>query len=105
MQKSFSIPRWRTAQRVEKPRSHERQIDRETRHCPKEYPPGKEMEQGKQSIDEIYLAALEKPTDEERSAFLAHACAGDEELRQRIERLLRAQPKIGSFLETPAPEL
>jgi eukaryotic-like serine/threonine-protein kinase len=57
------------------------------------------------SIDEIYLAALEKPTLREQSAYLDEACAGDEELRQRVERLLRVQPHIGDFLESPAPEI
>src|SRR3990172_11660089 len=63
------------------------------------------MDQGKPRVDEIYLAAVEQPTDHERSAYLDQACAGDEELRQRVERLLRAQPNVGSFLESPAPEL
>ena len=57
------------------------------------------------SIDEIYLAALEKPSTQERSAYLDRACAGDEGLRQRVERLLRAQPNVGNFLESPAPEI
>jgi eukaryotic-like serine/threonine-protein kinase len=57
------------------------------------------------SIDEIYLAALEKPTLREQSAYLDEACAGDEELRQRVERLLRVQPHIGDFLESPALEI
>ncbi|HEX4072328.1 MAG TPA: protein kinase, partial [Planctomycetaceae bacterium] len=57
------------------------------------------------SIDEIYLAALEKPTLREQSAYLDEACAGDEEMRQRVERLLRVQPHIGDFLESPAPEI
>ena len=63
------------------------------------------MDARKPSIDEIYLAALEKPTAQERSAYLDQACVGDDELRQRVERLLRAQPNIGSFLESPAPEI
>jgi eukaryotic-like serine/threonine-protein kinase len=38
----------------------------------------------------IFAAALEKATEEERAAYLAEACAGDEPLRRRIEALLRA---------------
>ncbi len=57
------------------------------------------------SIDEIYLAALEKSTGQERSDYLDAACAGNDTLRRRIERLLRAQSKVGEFLESPAPEV
>src|SRR5262245_59868785 len=38
-------------------------------------------------ISRLYHAALERPA-EERTAFLAEACAGDEELRREIESLL-----------------
>ena len=57
------------------------------------------------SIDEIYLAALEKSTGQERSDYLDAACAGNDTLRRRIERLLRAQSKVGEFLESPQPPL
>ena len=62
------------------------------------------MESAKRGVDEIYLAALEKQSVQARSVFLDQACAGDDELRRRVERLLRAQPHIGNFLEAPAPE-
>src|SRR5262245_51595369 len=57
------------------------------------------------NIDDIYLAALERTTVADRAAYLDQACGGDEELRRRVERLLQAQPNVGSFLESPAPEL
>jgi serine/threonine protein kinase/Flp pilus assembly protein TadD len=57
------------------------------------------------NVDEIYLAALEREAAEERSAYLEDACAGNPELRHRVERLLEAQQKVGSFLESPAPEI
>jgi serine/threonine protein kinase/WD40 repeat protein len=57
------------------------------------------------SIDEIYFSALEKPTSGERCAYLDQACAGDQELRRRVERLLSAESKVGNFLESPAPEI
>src|SRR5262245_34386769 len=41
-------------------------------------------------VKSIFLAAVEKATPEERAAFLAEACGGDEELRRRIDALLRA---------------
>ena len=52
-------------------------------------------------IDSIYLAAIEMPSDEQRSAYLDQACGDDAELRKRVERLLEAQSKVGSFLEAP----
>jgi serine/threonine protein kinase len=61
------------------------------------------MVENKLSIDEIYFAALEKAAAEEQSAYLDVVCADDAALRQRVERLLAAQPKVDSFLETPAP--
>jgi eukaryotic-like serine/threonine-protein kinase len=62
------------------------------------------MDPTKLSVDQILLAAFEKPTSQERSAYLDQVCAGDDELRHRVERLLRAQPNLGNFLESPAPE-
>jgi WD40 repeat protein/serine/threonine protein kinase len=57
------------------------------------------------NIDDIYLAALDRENAAERSSYLDEACAGQPELRRRVERLLEAQAQIGSFLEAPAPEL
>jgi serine/threonine protein kinase len=56
-------------------------------------------------IDDIFLAALERESPEERSAYLVAACAGHPDWRRRVERLLAAQVKNDSFLETPAPEI
>ena len=47
------------------------------------------------SVKAIFLAALEKTTAAEQSAFLDQACAGDGALRQRIETLLRLQRTAG----------
>jgi len=54
------------------------------------------------AVEDIFLAALEKGTPEERAAFLNAACKDDSDLRRRVERLLEAHPKAGSFLEAPA---
>jgi serine/threonine protein kinase/WD40 repeat protein len=62
------------------------------------------MESAKPSVEQIYLAALEQESEDARAHFLDQACRGDETLRRRVERLLRAQSRIGSFLESPAPE-
>ncbi len=63
------------------------------------------MKPNQPNIDSIYLTAKELPSLEERSAFLDQACDGKIELRNRIERMLAAQSNVGSFLESPAPEL
>jgi serine/threonine protein kinase/tetratricopeptide (TPR) repeat protein len=57
------------------------------------------------NVDQIYLAALEREAAEDRSAYLDDACAGNPELRRRVQRLLEAQHRVGSFLESPAPEI
>ncbi|MCI0358499.1 MAG: protein kinase [Planctomycetaceae bacterium] len=52
----------------------------------------------------IFMAALEKSSLDERSAFLDAACGGDAALRQRVEALLNSHVDGGSFLEMPVPE-
>jgi WD40 repeat protein/serine/threonine protein kinase len=52
--------------------------------------------------EEVFFAALERPTPTERAAYLEAVCAGRPELRARVEKLLAAHPKAGSFLE-PSP--
>src|SRR5271163_3531974 len=47
----------------------------------------------------IFIAALEKDDAALRAAYLDQACAGDELLRARIERLLKAHEPADSFLE------
>lgn len=42
--------------------------------------------------------------DAERAAFLEKACAGDSELKQRVEALIGAYDQAGSFLKQPASE-
>jgi hypothetical protein len=48
----------------------------------------------------IFLAALDRP-GEERGAFLDAACAGDAELRRRVDRLLAAHDRPDSLPEAP----
>ena len=54
------------------------------------------------NVDEIYLAALELTDPARRATYLDQACAGQPDLRRRVERLLEAQPQVGSFLESQA---
>src|SRR5262245_16844027 len=51
-------------------------------------------------LEAIFLAALEKGSAAERSAYLDEACHDKPELRHEAERLLAAHPGVGSFLES-----
>ena len=53
-------------------------------------------------VEEIYHAAAERKP-EKRAAFLAVACAGEENLRREVESLL-AQPSADGILDRPAWE-
>jgi serine/threonine protein kinase/WD40 repeat protein len=53
-------------------------------------------------VEAIFFAALEKGAPAERVAYLDAACGNDDNLRQRVDRLLAAHPQVGSFLEPPA---
>src|SRR5262245_20806628 len=48
----------------------------------------------------IFIEAMEKDMAE-RSAFLEQACAGDPDMRQRIEKLLELHELPGGLLEAP----
>src|SRR5215475_9610178 len=54
-----------------------------------------------QHIDKLLGEALELEADQ-RSPFLDQACAGDQELRRKIEALLAAHKQAENFIETPA---
>jgi WD40 repeat protein/serine/threonine protein kinase len=51
---------------------------------------------------EIFVATVGKVPPEQWDAYLAEACAGDDELIRRIKRLLEMDAVAGSFLESPA---
>ena len=53
---------------------------------------------------DLFIAALQLADDAERRAYLNKACAGDADLRRRVEVLLAAFGQAGSFLQPPAPE-
>ena len=48
----------------------------------------------------IFTQAL-KVALQDRDAFLHKTCGGDEELRSKVEALLKAHDRLGSFLEEP----
>lgn len=49
---------------------------------------------------EIFAAVLQISSEAERQAFLDEVCE-NEDMRQRLTRLLKEQPHLGSFLEHP----
>jgi serine/threonine protein kinase/Leucine-rich repeat (LRR) protein len=53
-------------------------------------------------VEEVFFAALEKQTAEERAAYLDQACGADSALRFQVERLLVALPQAMGFLAQPA---
>lgn len=52
-----------------------------------------------QSVEGLFLLALEKKTPAERAQFLDEKCGDDLEQRRRVEALLLAYDDAGSFLE------
>jgi eukaryotic-like serine/threonine-protein kinase len=52
-------------------------------------------------VAELYRSALDCEQNQ-RGAFIAARCAGDEELRQEVESLLAQESKANSFMESPA---
>lgn len=54
-----------------------------------------------QRVRTLFVAAVELPP-EQWEAFLAEACAGDEELSSQVSDLLREHQQAGSFLDRPA---
>jgi len=60
------------------------------------------VNQSTPSIDEIFSAAMEQQSPEARAVYLDEVCGSDLDLRRRVERLLDAQPNVGSFLDSPA---
>lgn len=57
-----------------------------------------------QQVKAVFHQALERDTNE-RAAWLAEACAGDDALRGEVGKLLKGYEQAGSFIEEPAAEL
>jgi serine/threonine protein kinase/tetratricopeptide (TPR) repeat protein len=55
-------------------------------------------------VVEVFDEALRRAAGADRAHYLDEACAGDPELRRRVERLLKAVAEAGSFLEAPAQD-
>ncbi len=55
-------------------------------------------------VDELFAEALRRASGPARAQYLEAVCGEDLQLRERIERLLKAAGDAGSFLETPAQD-
>src|SRR5437868_3845570 len=53
-------------------------------------------------IESVFAAALEQSSPEERTDFLNRECADNPVLRDRVDALLQAHDRAGSFLKDPA---
>jgi serine/threonine protein kinase len=53
-------------------------------------------------FDTVFCAAIEISSGEERAAYIARACGDNNELRERVEKLVAAHFQAGSFMESPA---
>jgi len=56
-------------------------------------------------IESIRATAEEITSGAERRAYVDRACAGDPDLKRRVEHLIDNHFRAGSFLELPAPDL
>ena len=54
-----------------------------------------------EQVDRIFQAAVEREPAE-RQAYIDEACGGDAELRSRVQALISADERAGTFIETPA---
>src|SRR5262245_42726973 len=60
---------------------------------------------GPRSEKEIFFEALEKPTPQERAAFLDGACGTNPVVRAKVEALLADHFQQDSFMKGPAVEV
>ncbi len=54
--------------------------------------------------EDLFHAAVTRTDPADRAAFLNDACAGDDELRRRIEELIQAHERAGDFLASVSGE-
>ena len=54
--------------------------------------------------EQVFLTALEQPTEADRNAYLDTACGGNAGFRRQVEELLAAHFRSGEFLDQPVGE-
>lgn len=57
------------------------------------------------NLPQLFSAALEIASPEERDAFLDRKCGDNDQLREQVKELLAMQSRANGFLSTPPPEL
>ena len=60
------------------------------------------MDTSESPAESIFFEAMARGSPALRARYIEEACVGDAALRARVERLLAAHPRVGSFLESPA---
>src|SRR5262245_30481673 len=55
-------------------------------------------------MKDVFLAALDKAAPADRAAYLDQACAGDANLRRKVEAMLQAHEQPDALLDHPAAE-
>ncbi|MHC4533160.1 MAG: protein kinase domain-containing protein [Planctomycetota bacterium] len=60
------------------------------------------MNEETKDVKAIFSEAIERQSAEERAAYLDEVCGNDDEIRSKVETLLKAHEEAGDFLEAPA---
>ena len=63
------------------------------------------MKAQEELLESILADAVEIQAEAERREFVDQACAGDEELKRRVQELVENHFRAGGFLESPVPNL
>ncbi len=61
------------------------------------------MSNAQPEAKQIFLEALDRDSPEEILSFIDQACGNDQELRSRVDALLKAHQDVGQFLGGPPP--
>jgi serine/threonine protein kinase len=61
------------------------------------------MSDDAKNAEAVFLAALDKPTPQERAAYVEGACAGNPELLARVQELLKAHDESHGPFDVPPP--
>jgi serine/threonine protein kinase/WD40 repeat protein len=63
------------------------------------------MQSTTQVLESILVTAVEMRSEAERRRYVEQACAGDAELKRRVEALIENHFRAGTFLDSPAADL
>src|ERR1039457_6845369 len=63
------------------------------------------MDASTQRAEEVFYAAQDVKSSDERRAFLERACAGDSDLRDVVEKMLGSQADVERFFQDSLPAL